>query len=65
MLQSTFFDPVLGLDTHVVGIPAPPAPLPVPTPIPMPFVGMVFDPLGLMIGAAIGMATGVGPASCW
>ena len=61
MLQSTHFDPVLGLDTHIVGIPAPPAPLPIPTPIPMPFVGMVFDPAGVMIGAAIGMATGGGP----
>lgn len=61
MLQSTHFDPVLGLDTHIVGIPAPPAPAPVPTPIPMPFVGMVFDPMGLVVGAAIGMATGGGP----
>lgn len=61
MLQSTFFDPVLGLDIHVVGIPAPPAPAPVPTPVPMPFIGMVFDPLGLAIGAAIGLATGGGP----
>lgn len=61
MIQSTFFDLVLGLDTHVVGIPAPPAPAPVPTPIPMPFVGMVFDPLGLAIGAAVGLLTGGGP----
>src|SRR5256885_10277112 len=61
MLQSTHFDPVLGLDTHIVGIPAPPAPAPVPTPVPLPFVGLVFDPLGLMVGAAIGMATGGGP----
>ncbi|HET6145978.1 MAG TPA: DUF6531 domain-containing protein [Polyangia bacterium] len=61
MIQSTFFDPVLGLDTHIVGIPAPPAPAPVPTPIPMPFVGLVFDPIGLAVGAAIGMATGGGP----
>ncbi len=61
MLQSTHFDPVLGLDTHIVGIPAPPAPAPIPTPIPMPFVGMVFDPLGVAIGAAIGMVTGGHP----
>lgn len=61
MLQSTHFDPVLGLDTHIVGVPAPPAPAPIPTPIPMPFVGMVFDPAGLAIGAAISMALGGGP----
>ncbi|MFL5346270.1 MAG: DUF6531 domain-containing protein [Hyalangium sp.] len=59
MLQSTFFDPVLGVDTHIVLVPTPAGP--VPTPVPMPFVGMVFDPAGLAIGAAIGMATGGGP----
>lgn len=61
VLQSSFFDPVLGLDLHILGVPVPPAPVPVPTPFPLPFVGMVFDPLGLVIGAAIGMATGGGP----
>jgi len=61
VLQSSWLDPVLGLDTHIVGIPAPPAPVPVPTPVPMPFVGMVFDPLGLAIGAGLGMAMGGGP----
>ena len=60
VLQSSFYDPVLGLDIHIVNIPVPPVPV-IPTPIPMPFVGMVFDPLGLVIGAAIGMATGGGP----
>ncbi|HEX8703421.1 MAG TPA: DUF6531 domain-containing protein [Myxococcaceae bacterium] len=59
MLQSSFFDPVLGLDIHIVLVPTPAGP--VPTPVPMPFVGMVFDPVGLAIGAAIGMATGGGP----
>ncbi|RKH56655.1 DUF6531 domain-containing protein [Corallococcus llansteffanensis] len=59
MLQSTFFDPVLGLDIHMVLLPTPAGP--VPTPVPMPFVGMVFDPVGLALGAAIGMATGGGP----
>jgi RHS repeat-associated protein len=61
MLQATHMDLAMGLDTHIVGIPAPPAPLPVPTPIPMPFIGMIFDPMGLAVGAAIGMATGGGP----
>ncbi|NPC70129.1 hypothetical protein HPP05_10280 [Corallococcus exiguus] len=59
MLQSSFFDPVLGVDIHIVLVPTPAGP--VPTPVPMPFVGMVFDPAGLLIGAAIGMATGGGP----
>jgi RHS repeat-associated protein len=58
MLQSSFFDPVLGVDIHIVMVPMP---APVPTPVPMPFVGMVFDPVGLAVGAAIGMATGGGP----
>jgi RHS repeat-associated protein len=61
VLQSTFFDPVVGADVHIVGVPAPPAPLPVPTPVPMAFVGIVFDPAGLLLGAAIGMALGGGP----
>ena len=60
MLASTFFDPVLGLDTHIVLVPAPPAP-PIPTPLPFPFVGLVFDPAGLAIISAIGMAMGGGP----
>ncbi|AKF86432.1 hypothetical protein MFUL124B02_26800 [Myxococcus fulvus 124B02] len=58
MLQSSFFDPVVGLDIHIVLVPMP---APVPTPVPMPFVGWVFDPVGLAVGAAIGMATGGGP----
>jgi RHS repeat-associated protein len=61
MLQSTFYDPVVGIDVHIVGVPAPPAPAPIPTPIPMPFVGLVYDPLGLLIGAAIGMVLSGSP----
>jgi RHS repeat-associated protein len=61
MLASTWFDPVVGLDLHLVGIAAPPSPVPIPTPVPMPFVGLVFDPAGMAIGAAIGMAAGGGP----
>src|SRR5512143_2671773 len=52
MLAATFFDPVVGLDVHIVAVPA--VPMAIPTPMPMPFVGMVFDPKGLAIGAAIG-----------
>ncbi|TKD10035.1 hypothetical protein E8A74_10570 [Polyangium fumosum] len=61
MLVATQFDPVLGLDFHMVGVPAPPAPAPVPTLVPMPYVGMVFDPVGVAVSAAIGMAAGAGP----
>ncbi|MBK6534644.1 MAG: hypothetical protein IPF99_35375, partial [Deltaproteobacteria bacterium] len=63
VLQSTFYDPVIGLDIHLQMVPVPPAPPPagVPTPFPMPFMGMVFDPMGLVIGAAMGMALGGGP----
>ncbi|ATB35060.1 hypothetical protein CYFUS_000472 [Cystobacter fuscus] len=59
MLQSSYFDPVLGLDIHIVLMPTPAGP--VPTPIPQPFVGLVFDPVGLAMGAAMGMALGSGP----
>jgi RHS repeat-associated protein len=59
MLQSSYFDPVLGLDIHIVLVPTPAGP--VPTPVPQPFVGMVFDPVGLALGAAMGMALGGGP----
>ncbi|NVB36762.1 RHS domain-containing protein [Pseudenhygromyxa sp. WMMC2535] len=61
MLQSSAFDPVIGVDIHVVGVPAPPAPAPIPTPVPLPFVGVVFDPLGLAVGAAISLAVSDGP----
>lgn len=61
MIASTWFDLVVGIDIHVVGIPAPPSPVPVPTPVPMPFVGMVFDPVGCAVGAAIHGAMGAGP----
>ncbi len=54
-------DPVIGLDLHIVLIPAPPAPAPIPTPVPLPFVGMVFDPLGMVIGAAISYALSGSP----
>jgi hypothetical protein len=32
MIAGTWFDRVLGLDIHVVGIPTPPSPVPVQTP---------------------------------
>jgi len=37
------FDPVMGVDIHIILIPTPGGP--VPTPLPHPFIGMVFDPM--------------------
>ncbi|WP_437764913.1 DUF6531 domain-containing protein [Sorangium sp. So ce281] len=53
MLASSFFDPVLGIDVHWELVPMP---APTPLPIPNPFTGIVFDPLGLAAGLAIGAA---------
>jgi RHS repeat-associated protein len=50
MLASTFMDLVLGVDIHFEMVPMP---APVPTPIPNPFVGMVFDPAGLLVGQVL------------
>ncbi len=62
MIASTFFDLVIGIDMHFEMVPMP---APVPTPFPHPFIGMVFDPggliAGLLISNAIGMATGAPP----
>lgn len=51
-----FFDPVLGIDIHMVVIP----PSPAPVPMPHPFIGVVFDPIGAALGAAIGFVLGGG-----
>ena len=53
MLASTFMDMVLGVDIHFEMVPMP---APVPTPIPNPFVGMVFDPAGLLVGQVMSLA---------
>jgi RHS repeat-associated protein len=53
MIGAKWFDMVIGVDIHWVNIPAPPAP-PIPTPLPHPFMGLIFDPAGLAVGAAIG-----------
>ena len=42
VLASSWYDPVVGVDIHIVLVLTPAGP--VPTPMPMPFVGMVFDP---------------------
>ena len=46
-------DMVLGVDIHFEMVPTP---APVPTPIPNPFVGMVFDPAGLLVGQVMSLA---------
>jgi RHS repeat-associated protein len=60
MLASTFFDPVIGLDIHFEI-----TPLGVPAPFPNPFIGLIFDPMGLLVGQAMGyamaLATGTPP----
>ena len=58
MIAAKFGDPVIGIDIHAVALP-PPASVP-PTPLPHPFIGIVFDPLGAVLGAAIGRALGSG-----
>ena len=52
-----FFDPVLGIDIHLVVVP----PSPAPVPLPHPFIGIVFDPVGVLISAAIAVFAGGGP----
>ncbi len=50
MLVSTHFDPVIGLDIHIVLVPTPAGP--VPTPLPFPFVGLVWKPPGNPVAIA-------------
>ncbi|MDX2022035.1 MAG: DUF6531 domain-containing protein [Deltaproteobacteria bacterium] len=50
MLVSTHFDPVIGLDIHIVLVPTPGGP--VPTPLPFPFVGLIWKPPGNPIAIA-------------
>lgn len=59
LVAAKFGDPVLGVDIHMVLVPAPPAP-PIPTPLPHPFIGVVFDPIGLAIGCLMSAVFGGG-----
>lgn len=52
MLQSTWMDLVLGVDIHIMLVPTPAGP--VPTPLPHPFTGLVLDPMGAAMNAAMG-----------
>ncbi len=63
-VASTWFDLVVGVDLHFEIVPACPAPVP----FPHPFVGVVFDPMGLVVDeiigagmALIGLAPPAGP----
>jgi RHS repeat-associated protein len=47
-----WFDPVIGIDIHII---QPPGPAP-PVPVPHPFIGIVFDPIGLGVTVAISAA---------
>src|SRR5947207_2437460 len=51
-VAAKWYDPVIGIDIHII---QPPGPVP-PVPVPHPFIGIVFDPMGLAVGMAIGAA---------
>lgn len=51
-VASKWFDLVVGIDLHFEIVPASPAPIP----FPHPFVGVVFDPVGLIMDEVIGAA---------
>src|SRR5512132_4035245 len=53
-----FGDIVIGVDLHLVMVPTPGGP--VPTPLPHVFQGVVYDPAGAAIGAALGAVFGGG-----
>ena len=54
MLASSWLDLVLGVDIHIHLVPSPAGP--VPTPIPQPYMGLIGDPVGMMVGIAQSMA---------
>src|SRR5262245_58758246 len=49
LVAGKWFDPVVGIDLHNI---LTPAGVPVPA-VPHPFIGIVFDPIGLVVGMAI------------
>jgi uncharacterized Zn-binding protein involved in type VI secretion len=52
LVSGKWFDPVIGIDIHLI---QPPGPVP-PIPVPHPFIGIVYDPMGLAVGMAINAA---------
>jgi RHS repeat-associated protein len=63
MIAGKWFDPCVGVDIHIVLVPTPGGP--VPTPLPHPFVGLIYDPVGLIVGAAIGGAIAAATSSAF
>jgi RHS repeat-associated protein len=57
VIAGKWMDMVVGVDIHFVLVPTPAGP--VPTPLPHPFVGIVYDPVGLVVGAAFSAAFAV------
>jgi len=51
-LASSWTDLIVGVDLHLHLVPTPGGP--VPTPIPQPFVGLVGDPVGMIVEALVG-----------
>jgi hypothetical protein len=51
MIAGKWFDLCVGVDIYIVLVPTPGGP--VPTPLPHPFVGIIYDPAGLIVGAVI------------
>jgi RHS repeat-associated protein len=51
MIGAKWMDMLVGVDLHFVLVPTPAGPI--PTPLPHPFVGIVYDPAGLVIGSVI------------
>ena len=52
LFSGKWFDPVVGIDIHLI---QPPGPVP-PVPVPHPFIGIVYDPVGLVVGMVISNA---------
>jgi len=52
LFSGKWLDPVIGIDIHLI---QPPGPVP-PIPVPHPFIGIVYDPAGLLVGMAISAA---------
>ena len=52
-IAAKHFDPLVGVDTHIILIPSPAGPI--PTPLPHPYVGMLFDPMDYVpkLGASV------------
>ena len=57
MIIAKHFDPVIGIDVHIV---QPPGPVP-PVPVPHPFVGMLFDSLDYLPYVGMPVTNGIRP----